>query len=234
MNKKLIYIVDDEPDILELVSITLNQDNFATQEFESGKSFWGGIRKQIPDLIVLDLMLPDSNGFEICKQLKLESLYNAIPIILLTARDSEADKVLGLELGADDYVTKPFSSKVLCARVRARLRRVDSNNSLSFTNIKTYKDILQLNENTYEVLVKYTPIHLTMTEFKILSKLLERPSWVVSREDLLAHIWGRSRIVTDRTIDVHIRHIRSKIEQVLDTPMEFIKNIRGVGYKLEI
>lgn len=233
--KQTIFIVDDEPDIQKLVSINLKQEHFNTKTFDSGNTFLQHLSKQTPDLIILDLMLPDTNGLEICKILKGKEEYKKIPIIILTAKETETDKVLGLELGADDYITKPFSSKELCARVRAVLRRLASEDKYSpDTNKDLSKYILsfnniEINTRTYEAKVKDMPISLTQTEFKILSKLLENPNWVQSREDLLSHLWEDTKLVTDRTIDVHIKHLRDKLG---DTGKS-IKNIRGIGYKIE-
>ncbi|HMB01811.1 MAG TPA: response regulator, partial [Spirochaetota bacterium] len=199
--KQLIYVVDDEPDILELVSLNLKKQNYNVEEFETGEEILREIKKQKPDLIILDLMLPDTDGLEICKTLKGSDRYKYIPVIMLTAKGEETDKIIGLELGADDYITKPFSVKELAARVKAILRR-----SLRRTlknETKTINDILVINPNKYEVKVKNKAIDLTTTEFKILSRLAQQPGWVVSRDSLLEYLWKNEKIVTDRTIDVH-------------------------------
>ncbi len=182
-----------------------------------------------PDLIILDLMLPDADGFEICKYLKKEKKFSDIPIIMLTARDEESDKVLGLELGADDYVTKPFSIRELVARTKAVLRR----QNIKEENIETEKikvgDILIMDLKKYEVTVSGKKIDLTTTEFKIMQLLASRKGWVFTRNQILDYLWSEEKFVLDRTIDVHVRNLRDKLGEAA----RFIKSVRGVGYKLE-
>ena len=223
---KLIAIVDDEPDILELVSINLKKANYRVKEFPDSESFFRSLAAEIPDLIILDLMLPDMDGFEVCKFLKGQDKYTAIPIIMLTARAEETEKVLGLELGADDYVTKPFSPRELAARVKAVLRR---NVPKEETKRIKIGDMLVLDTEKYEVELEGERIELTTTEFKILQLLSTKKGWVFSRERILQHLWGDDKMVLDRTVDVHIKHLREKLGKA----SIFIKNIRGVGYKLE-
>jgi len=223
---ELITVIDDEPDILELVSINLKKANYRVKEFSDSESFMRFIGKEIPDLIILDLMLPDMDGFEVCKFLKNQDKYTSIPIIMLTAKTEETEKILGLELGADDYVTKPFSPRELTARVKAVLRR-------NVRKEKTKKigvgNVLVLDTEKYEVEVEGKKIELTATEFKILQILTNKKGWVFSREKILQHLWGDDKIVLDRTVDVHIKHIREKLGKA----SELIKNVRGVGYKIE-
>ncbi|MCX5808752.1 MAG: response regulator transcription factor [Proteobacteria bacterium] len=223
---KLIAIIDDEPDILELVSINLKKASYRVKEFPDSESFFRSLATEIPDLIILDLMLPDMDGFEVCKFLKGQDKYTSIPIIMLTARAEETEKVLGLELGADDYVTKPFSPRELVARVKAVLRR-----NIPKEETKRIKigDILVLDTEKYEVEVEGKRIELTTTEFKILQILSTKKGWVFSRDKILQHLWGDDKMVIDRTVDVHIKHLREKLGKA----SIFIKNIRGVGYKLE-
>jgi DNA-binding response OmpR family regulator len=224
---KLIAIIDDEPDILELVSINLKKASYRVKEFPDSESFFRSLVAQTPDLIILDLMLPDMDGFEVCKFLKGQDKYTSIPIIMLTARAEETEKVLGLELGADDYVTKPFSPRELVARVKAVLRR-----NIAKEETKRIKigDILVLDTERYEVEVEGERIELTTTEFKILHLLSTKKGWVFSREQILTYLWGNdNKMVLDRTVDVHIKHLREKLGKA----SIFIKNIRGVGYKLE-
>jgi two-component system phosphate regulon response regulator PhoB/two-component system alkaline phosphatase synthesis response regulator PhoP len=224
---KLIAIIDDEPDILELVSINLKKASYRVKEFPDSESFFRSLVAQTPDLIILDLMLPDMDGFEVCKFLKGQDKYTSIPIIMLTARAEETEKVLGLELGADDYVTKPFSPRELVARVKAVLRR-----NIAKEGTKRIKigDILVLDTERYEVEVEGERIELTTTEFKILHLLSTKKGWVFSREQILTYLWGNdNKMVLDRTVDVHIKHLREKLGKA----SIFIKNIRGVGYKLE-
>lgn len=223
---ELIAVIDDEPDILELVSINLKKANYRVKEFSDSESFMRFIVKEVPDLIILDLMLPDMDGFEVCKFLKNQEKYTSIPIIMLTARTEETEKILGLELGADDYVTKPFSPRELTARVKAVLRR-------NVRKEKTKKigvgNVLVLDTEKYEVEVEGKKIELTTTEFKILQILTTKKGWVFSREKILQHLWGDDKIVLDRTVDVHIKHLREKLGKA----SELIKNVRGVGYKIE-
>ncbi len=223
---KLIAIVDDEPDIVELVTIHLKKAMFKTKDFSDAESFYSWLDEQIPDLIILDLMLPDADGLEICKHLKRDNRHASIPVIMLTAKGDETDKILGLEFGADDYVTKPFSPKELVARVKAILRRrqkVEESVKLDVGGI------LIIDTEKYEVFVKSKRVELTSTEFRILKLLLSKKSKVFSRDDILDHLWGHEKIDVDRTIDVHINHLRDKLGKA----GRFIKNIRGVGYKLE-
>lgn len=187
-------------------------------------------------MILLDIMLPDINGLELCKQLQAEPQLRHIPIILLTARDSEIDKVLGLELGADDYITKPFSNKELCARVKAVLRRSSQQTSPSLAGgagpdepVISYKDILQLRPQSHEALLNGQELQLTFTEFQLLQKFMEQPKRVFRREDLLSFLWQDSKYVSDRSIDVHIKHLRDK----LGPSASILQSVRGVGYRLK-
>ncbi|MCK4396889.1 response regulator [candidate division WOR-3 bacterium] len=223
---KFIAIVDDEPDILELVSIHLKKSNFNPKGFQNAKSLIKFLKKQIPDLIILDLMLPDADGFEVCKYLKKEDSFSHIPIIMLTAKGEEIDKVLGLELGADDYVTKPFSPKELVARVKAVLRRKKQKEESQKIEIS---DILVIDKQKYEVFVEDKKVELTPTEFRILSFLSSKKGWIFSRDKILDYLWGDEKIILDRTVDVHINHLREKLGKA----GKLIKNVRGLGYKFE-
>ncbi|MBU4446588.1 MAG: response regulator transcription factor [Candidatus Marinimicrobia bacterium] len=223
---ELIAIVDDEPDILELVSIHLEKANYKTVKFDNAERFLTFLKEKTPDLLILDLMLPDIDGIEVCKQLKSDKKTSYFPIIMLTAKGDEFDKVLGLELGADDYITKPFSTRELVARVKAVLRRNRIETSESTININ---NDLVIDLQRYSVTVNGHPVDLTSTEFNILKVLATKRGWVFSREQLLQHLWGDEKIVISRTIDVHIKHIREK----LGTASKYVKNVRGVGYKLE-
>lgn len=225
MKDKLIFIVDDEPDILELVDLNLKKAGFRTKKFEDTIDLIKQIEMTPPSLIILDLMLPHTDGLELCKQLKANREFNHIPIIMLTARTDEMDKVLGLELGADDYVTKPFSPRELTARVKAVLRRkADQENE-----VRTVGNILQLDLNQYKVTVEGKVITLTNTELKILQLLTSHIGWVFSRDQILDHLWGNEKVVIDRTIDVHVNHLRKKLGKAGN----LIHNIRGIGYKIE-
>jgi len=224
---ELIAIVDDEPDIVELIALHLKKNRFRVREFLDAESFYRAIRSETPDLIVLDLMLPDADGFEICKYVRKQTNLSSIPIIMLTARSEEADKVLGLELGADDYVTKPFSPGELVARVKAVLRRREPPRE-AVERIEI-EGVLSLDLQRHEVSVRGEKVELTSTEFRILQLLASKEGWVFSREKILDYLWGNEKTVIDRTVDVHIKHLREK----LGAAAKLLKNIRGVGYKLE-
>jgi len=232
---RLIAIIDDEPDIAELVSIHLKKAMFKVKGFSDAEGLYRFLGlsdgqcqecKQIPDLIILDLMLPDADGIEICKNLKKRDKYSSIPIIMLTAKGEETDKILGLEFGADDYVTKPFSPRELVARVKAVLRRRQKTDESGKLDIG---EILIIDTEKHEVTVEAKKIDLTSTEFRILKLFVLNKSKVFSRYDILDHLWGDEKIVLDRTIDVHIKNLRDKLGKA----GQLIKNIRGIGYKLE-
>jgi DNA-binding response OmpR family regulator len=222
-----IVIIDDEPDILELVSLNLKKSGFRVREFSEVEPFYRSLKTGIPDLIILDLMMPEVDGFEVCKYLKNQEAFSSIPIIMLTARTDETDKVLGLELGADDYVTKPFSPRELVARVKAVLRRGGANE----TDIRkmVIHNILTIDPDKYEVEVKGERIELTPTEFRILQLLASKQGRIQSRDQILSFLWGEEKYVIDRTIDVHIRHLREK----LGSAAVLVKNVRGLGYKID-
>lgn len=221
----LIAIIEDEADIAELVSIHLKKSGFKTESFRNAKSFFKNISKKKPDLLILDIMLPDMDGYEVCKTLKKKDSWSSIPIIMLTAKGEEVDKILGLELGADDYITKPFSPKELVARVKAVLRRIGEKKE------KAQKSkIIEIDRDKFQVLVNGKKVDLTTTEFKILELFTSSKGKVFSREQILNHLWGQDKAVIDRTIDVHIKHLREKLGPSVS---KLIKNIRGIGYKLE-
>jgi len=223
---KLIAVVDDEPDIVELVTLNLQKAGFKVKGFLDAEPFRRFLTTQLPDLIILDLMLPDTDGLEVCKYLKSNDKYAPIPIIMLTAKSEETDKVLGLELGADDYVTKPFSPRELVARVKAVLRRPEQRHETKKIFIG---DLMIIDLEKYEVRVEGEKIDLTPTEFKILQLLCSKRGWVHSRDQILNFLWGQDKTVIDRTIDVHIRHLRDKLGKA----SALIKNVRGMGYKIE-
>lgn len=222
---KLIAVVEDEPDIAELITLHLKKAGFRAEEFREARSFLKYVEKNLPDLVLLDLMLPDADGFEICQYLRKTEKLSAIPIIMVTAKSEETDRIIGLELGADDYVTKPFSVKELVARIKAVLRRrgPEEKSKISFDNL------LVIDSKKHEVLVEGKGTVLTSTEFKILELLASRPGWVFTRHQILDDLWGHDKIVLDRTVDVHVRNLREK----LGPACRLIKNIRSVGYKLE-
>jgi len=222
---ELIAIVDDEPDILELLRVTLVNAGFTTKEFQDAGGLFRFLKEHVPDLIILDLMLPDMNGLDVCRKLRQDDKFFRIPIIMLTAKGEETDKVLGLEMGADDYVTKPFSPKELVARVRALLRR----EQMKFKKAIIELGDIKLDLEKYEVKVREKKVELTSTEFKILKLLSENEGKVFTRDELLDGLWGAEKTVVDRTIDVHIKHLREK----LGPAGRLIKSVRGMGYKIQ-
>lgn len=223
---ELIAIVDDEPDLVELVSLHLKKAGFKVKGFPDAGSFSSFLATTTPDLIILDLMLPDTDGLDICKDLKKKDSSSSIPIIMLTAKSEETDKILGLELGADDYVTKPFSPKELVARVKVVLRR---NIREEETKKIEIGGCVLIDLEKYEVRVESKKVDLTTTEFRILHLLASKKGFVFTRDNILDYLWGEEKAVVDRTIDVHIRHLREKLGKAAHS----IKNVRGLGYKLE-
>jgi DNA-binding response OmpR family regulator len=228
MTKPMLFAVDDEADILELIAIHARKAGFQIKAFNRAEPMMKALSGAIPDLIILDLMLPDSDGLEICKRLKKDERTAVIPILILTAKGDETDVVLGLEMGADDYMVKPFSPKELVARVHAILRRPKATADGTGGKLKI-GDILEMDDRQHAVLVAGRKIEMTATEFAILKVLARNPSWVFSREQLLDKIWGDDKASLDRTIDVHIKNLRDK----LGDAGRMIKSVRGVGYKLE-
>ncbi|MGH7792739.1 MAG: response regulator, partial [Thermodesulfobacteriota bacterium] len=225
----VIAIVDDEEDIVELVSHHLKREGFKVKEFYNGRDFLSYIESIIPDLAVLDIMLPGIDGLEICRILKSKARTSSLPIIMLTAKATEADVVVGLELGADDYMVKPFSPRELVARVKTILRRASSKEE----DKKLIRlGSLSIDKEKFEATVDGKKIDLTTTEFKILEVLAEGQGRVYTRDQLLKkkRLWGDDKLVYDRTIDVHIKNLREKLGKTGN----LIKTIRGIGYKLEI
>ena len=221
---KLITIVDDEPDIVELIKHHLKRENYKVKEFYDGETLLSYLKTNLPDLIILDLMLPEIDGLEICRILKRDERTATISIIMLTAKGTETDRVVGLELGADDYIVKPFSPRELIARVKAVLRRIEAKPEKTKI-IK--RNNLMIDLVKYKVTIKGKEINLTTTEFKLLSILAGKPGWVFSRNKLLDKLWGEDKIVLDRTIDVHITQLRKKLGEC----GKLVKSVRGIGYK---
>ena len=221
-----IAIVDDEPDLVELVSVTLRKNGFIPVGFNDAGALLKYLKSELPDMILLDLMLPDADGFDVCKYLKNDERYSDIPVIMLTAKAEESDKVLGLEIGADDYITKPFSPREMIARIRVVLRR--KGNETKNDTTRTINDI-EIDLQKYVVKSGGEKKELTTTEFKILKLLSERPGWVYTREQILEYLGVNDKGVLDRTVDVHIKNLREKLGE----SGKIIKNIRGVGYKIE-
>jgi len=223
--QELIAIVDDEPDILKLISLHLRKAGYQTVELDTTNRLWSLLTEKKPGLVILDLMLPDMDGLEIFKRLKQNPETSALPVIMVTAKADEVDRIIGLELGADDYITKPFSPRELVARVKVVLRRSQSSSS---DKLLTPVAGLKIDPRKYTVTLDDKPILLTTTEFKILLILAQNPGQVFSRQQLLDYLWGQEKIVISRTIDVHVKNLREK----LGRHGALIKNLRGVGYKL--
>jgi DNA-binding response OmpR family regulator len=226
-----VLIVEDEADVLELIRYNLEQEGIDVEEARDGRNALRQIEKNAPDLLVLDLMLPEISGFEICRKVRASEYTRTLPIIIVTARSSEADKVLGLELGADDYVTKPFSPRELTARVKAVLRRSADGNEAFET--KTYeRGRLRIDFAAYQVLVDGGPRDLPLREFELLAFLVKHPMRVFTREQLLDLVWGPGSDSEARTIDVHIHRLRAQLEQDEINP-RLIVTVRGVGYRFD-
>ena len=219
----LIYLVEDDNSIRELVAYTLHSAGFRAEGFEKPSAFWHTCKSQLPDLVLLDLMLPEEDGISILKKLRNDPETKKMPIILLTAKSSEYDKVMGLENGADDYVAKPFSMMELLARVKALLRRVEKDENTGLTIGDLFVD-----KTRHEVLVKGEKVTLTLKEFELLCLLMENKGKVLTRDQLLNSIWGYEFDGENRTVDVHIRTLRQK----LGACGEYIETVRGVGYKV--
>ena len=226
-----VLVVDDEADILKLVAFNLQSAGFQTLTALTGQRAIEVATEALPDLIVLDLMLPDIQGTEVCRELKQSEATRNIPIIFLTAKGDEIDRVVGFELGADDYVTKPFSVRELVLRVRAVLKRhavapKEPRPILQESNVLTFGPI-QLNELKHRVWVTSEEVHLTAREFKLLTTFLKNTGCVQSREQLLAEVWGVDVAVTTRTVDTHVKRLREK----LGDAGQYIETVRGVGYR---
>jgi len=221
--KPCILVVDDEPETLELVEIHLRQAGFEVIGAEDGAAALQKARARLPDLIVLDLMLPEVDGLEVCKLLRRDPATASIPILMLTARASEVDRVLGLELGADDYVTKPFSPRELVLRVRKLLERRAPPETAEVLN---FQDLV-IDLPAHRVMVQNQPVNLTATEFKLLATLARRRGRVQSREQLLRDVWEYAPTVDSRTVDTHMRRLREK----LGPAARHLETVRGVGYR---
>lgn len=230
-NGQKILVVEDEPDISKLVSYNLAQERFKVLTAEDGEQALQVIQREKPNLVVLDLMLPGLSGMEICKILRNQPETAKLPILMLTAKAGEADRIVGLEMGADDYLAKPFSPREMVARVRAILRR--ANIAASADGPPAYdQGGLKIDFTTYEVIVRGKAAKLTLKEFELLRFLVQNPNRVLSRDQLLDRVWGGETYVTPRTVDVHIRRLRKAIEKD-DSKPKWILTLRGVGYKFD-
>ena len=225
-----ILVVDDEEPIQELLRFNLEKEGYRVCVAKDGQEALERVEKEQPDLLVLDVMLPGMSGVEVCRRLRLIPKYQQTPIIMLTAKGEEIDKVLGLELGADDYMTKPFSPRELLARIKACLRRL--NNSSEETDVQIIRGELKIDVSGFRVEVRGEEIELTPKEFELLRVFATHPRKVYSRDELLERIWGYEYDGDTRTVDVHVRHLRLKVERDPSNP-EYIETLRGIGYRFK-
>jgi len=228
LKQKHIIVIEDEKDILDVLEYNLKREGFRVSTSSDGKAGLNMVRQDKPDLVLLDIMLPEIDGLEICRILKNESSTRAIPIIMVTAKEEESDVVLGLGLGADDYVTKPFSPKELIARIKAMLRRSNETDKTGSSSVITLGP-LQIDPEKYSVKLSNQTLNLTRTEFRILYKLTSQPGRVFSREQLMQDAMGEHVVVSDRNIDVHIRAIRKSLGE----HQKLVETVRNVGYRLK-
>jgi two-component system, OmpR family, response regulator RegX3 len=222
-----ILLVDDDPGVLDVVAFMLRREGFDVDEERDGNAALEQARTNAYDIVILDVMLPGMSGTDVCRALRGES---DVPILMLTARDAEIDRVLGLELGADDYVTKPFSTAELLSRVRAILRRRELDRATGGATVRKLGG-LQIDLGRHEVSVDGDRVHLTLSEFKVLSLLAEQPERVVSRRELMQHLWASEHVGDEHACEVHISNLRRKIEHDPTQP-ERLVTVRGLGYKL--
>jgi len=226
---KIILVVDDEKDIVELVAYNLEREGYQIAKAYDGHQALRYIRENQPDLVILDLMLPGISGLEICRLIRKKPETEGLPIIMLTAKSDSVDKIMGLEIGADDYLTKPFNVRELLARVRAVLRRWEIRAELEDVDKVSFKG-LAIDFRTYEVTVEGKKVDLGPTELKLLRFFIMHPGRVYTRDQLLDHVWGNESFVEPRTVDVHVSRLRAAIEQDKENP-EYILTVRGIGYK---
>lgn len=224
MNK--ILIIEDEKDIAELISYNLENEGFKVVCVRTGEDGINRVHSDNPDLILLDIMLPGMNGLDVCRTLRADDKTRHISIIMLTAKDEDIDIITGLEVGANDYITKPFSPKVLIARIRALLRRPDKDESADRNRI-SYNEMV-IDPGRHQVSIFGKPIQLTMTEYQILAILVKRPGWVYTRAQLIDNLREGHQVITDRAIDVQIVNLRKK----LGSYSEYIETVRGIGYRM--
>ncbi|WP_392486459.1 response regulator [Haloimpatiens sp. FM7315] len=228
MEEKII-VVDDEEHIRELIKFNLVKNGYKVECLENGQECLKYIKNEKPKLILLDIMLPGMDGYDVCKNIRSDRKLRDVPIIMITAKGEEIDKILGLELGADDYITKPFSVRELVARVKALLRRANIEPSSTVTSFGD----LTVDFQKHLVLKNNEEVDLTLKEFELLQILIKNQGKVMTREVLLDRIWGYEYIGETRTVDVHIRHLRKKIEKDDKNP-KYIQTIRGIGYKFNL
>ena len=225
MAKEKILIVEDNEDIIEMIAYNLKKEGYRVLSILDGEEAIGLAKREKPDLIILDLMLPGMDGLEVCRAIKNKESLSAIPIIMLTAKSQEADKVVGLELGADDYMTKPFSPRELIARIKAVLRRTKPVVSAG----KIELGMIVIDTLRHKVAVSGKSVLLTPTEFKLLEFMAQRPGIVLSRDKILDAVFGYESEIYDRTIDTHMKSLRKKLGRARD----YIETVRGIGYRFK-
>lgn len=226
---KRIAIVEDEAALASLIDFNLEKSGYIAQIFPGVRGTLKELENWQPDLILLDVMLPDTDGFELCRRIRESSALNRVPVLFLTARSDEVDRVLGLEIGGDDYMTKPFSPRELIARVKAHLRRNERGGEDS---LPVEFGPFRLDREAHRVFLKDKELMLTSTEFKLLEHFLAHPGRAFSRDQLLEAVWGSDHFVTPRTVDVHVRRLREQIEEHPDHPRH-LTTVRGFGYRFE-
>jgi len=225
---KKIAIVEDEAELASLLEYNLVREGYLVRTLSGAKDTLKELESVKPDLILLDVMLPDIDGFELCREIRRSSNLARTPVLFLTARSDEVDRVLGLEIGGDDYMTKPFSPRELVARVKAHLRREDREQETGILELGPFR----LDQSARRVFLHGRELSLTSTEFKLLEFFLTHPGRAYSRDQLLEEVWGQQRFVTPRTVDVHIRRLREQIEEQPDDP-RYLTTVRGFGYRFE-
>ncbi len=230
MSQQHILIIEDEEHIVELIKFNLESNGYKVSYAFNGRDGLKRVEMEKPDLVLLDLMLPEIDGIEVCNRIKTNRDIKDIPIIMLTAKGSETDKIIGLEIGADDYMTKPFSIRELLTRIKVILRRYQNTKPFKDSGKITVDDLV-IDIDKHEVVRDQESFQLTLKEFELLRILAENRGKVLSRNFLLDEIWGYDYFGETRTVDVHIRHLRSKIEEGSDT--KYIETVRGVGYKIK-
>jgi two-component system, OmpR family, alkaline phosphatase synthesis response regulator PhoP len=226
MRKPKIFLVEDDRDIAELIQYNLEREGFDVASISSGEQALDRLDKEVPSLIILDLMLPGIDGLETCRLIKQEERTKNIPLIMLTAKSEESDIVVGLQLGADDYIAKPFSPKVLLARVKTVLRRASGKTAAA--DIKNFGHLI-IDVPKHKVTFQGSPIELTTIEFNILEFLSRHPGRVFTRDQIMDSVWKEGKFIVDRAVDVHVRGLRKK----LDGAADFIETVRGVGYRFK-
>ncbi len=230
MEKKIILTIDDEPHILELLEYNLAKAGYKVLRAETGEKGLEVLRSAQVDLVLLDCMLPGMDGMEVLREIRADLQLSLLPVMMLTAKGDEIDKVLGLELGADDYLSKPFSLRELEARVKALLRRSALTHRGTQPKEQFQSGGLVVNHEAREVTLQGTPVILSRKEYELLHMLITHPNQVFTREQLLEQIWGYDYFGETRTVDVHIRSLRKKLEKNPEQP-EYIRTVRGIGYK---